>query len=81
MFHISRLQLPRSYGILSNMNVSGIRMRTSAVGSERRRGQTMVEYLIVAGVLLGVLVLLSFLLVALKLNGNRVLDLVASEYP
>ncbi len=46
-----------------------------------RRGQTMVEYVIAAGIMLTVIVLLSFLLYALKQNGNRVLDLVASEYP
>ena len=63
------------------MNDLGRITRRYAAGVESRRGQTMVEYLIVAGVLLGVLVLLSFLLYALKLNGNRVLDLVASEYP
>lgn len=63
------------------MNDSGKIMQTCAAGMKSRHGQTMVEYLIVAGILLGVLVLLSFLLYALKLNGNRVLDLVASEYP
>lgn len=63
------------------MNDSGILTRMRRGGAGSRRGQTVVEYLIVAGVLLGVLVLLSFLLAALKLNGNRVLDLVASEYP
>lgn len=46
-----------------------------------RRGQAMVEYVIAAGIMLTVIVLLSFLLYALKQNGNRVLDLVASEYP
>ena len=46
-----------------------------------RRGQAMIEYVIAAGIMLTVIVLLSFLLYALKQNGNRVLDLVASEYP
>ena len=41
----------------------------------------MIEYVIAAGIMLTVIVLLSFLLYALKQNGNRVLDLVASEYP
>ncbi len=63
------------------MIVQGIIARIRGTGLESRPGQTMVEYLIVAGALLGVLVLLSFLLYALKLSGNRVLDLVASEYP
>lgn len=46
-----------------------------------RNGQTMVEYVIAVGIMLTVIVMLSFLLYALKQNGNRVLDLVASEYP
>ncbi len=46
-----------------------------------RRGQAMIEYVIAAGIILTVIVSLSFLLYALKQNGNRVLDLVASEYP
>ena len=45
------------------------------------RGQAMVEYVIAAGIMLTAIVLLSFLLYALKQNGNRVLDIVASEYP
>ncbi len=50
-------------------------------GPSGRRGQAMIEYVIAAGIMLTVLVSLSFLLYALKQNGNRVLDLVASEYP
>ena len=46
-----------------------------------RRGQAMLEYVIAVGILLTLIVLLAFLLYALKQNGNRVLDLVASEYP
>ena len=41
----------------------------------------MLEYVIAAGIVLTMIVMLSFLLYALKQNGNRVLDLVASEYP
>lgn len=46
-----------------------------------RSGQAMLEYVIAAGIVLTMIVMLSFLLYALKQNGNRVLDLVASEYP
>lgn len=46
-----------------------------------RRGQAILEYVIATGILLTLIVLLAFLLYALKQNGNRVLDLVASEYP
>ncbi len=53
----------------------------SAPDEDARRGQVFIEYLIVTCVLILVVVMMSFLLYALKQNGNRVLDLVASEYP
>lgn len=46
-----------------------------------RRGQAMVEYMLAVVVVIGLLVVMAYLLYALKQNGNRVLDLVASEYP
>jgi Flp pilus assembly protein TadG len=46
-----------------------------------RRGQAMVEYMLAVVVVIGLLVAMAYLLYALKQNGNRVLDLVASEYP
>ncbi|NLB68452.1 MAG: hypothetical protein GX804_02030 [Lentisphaerae bacterium] len=49
--------------------------------ADTRAGQVLVEYLIVTCVIILVVVVLSFLLYALRQNGNRVLDLVASEYP
>lgn len=53
----------------------------SAPDEDARGGQVFIEYLIVTCVLILVVVMMSFLLYALKQNGNRVLDLVASEYP
>lgn len=44
-------------------------------------GQAMVEYILAAVVVIGIVVVLAYFLSALKLSGNRVLDLVASEYP
>jgi len=41
----------------------------------------MVEYMLAVVVVIGLLVVMAYLLYALKQNGNRVLDLVASEYP
>jgi hypothetical protein len=41
----------------------------------------MVEYAITAGMLVLVASILAVLLYTFKENGNRVLDLVASEYP
>ena len=46
-----------------------------------RGGQAMVEYMLAVVVVIGLLVVMAYLLYALKQNGNRVLDLVASEYP
>lgn len=46
-----------------------------------RRGQAMIEYVIVLVVVLTLTSLLTLLLYAIRQNGDRVLDLVASEYP
>ena len=46
-----------------------------------RSGQTMVEYVIVLAVLIGVVLALGTLSGALRSNEARTLDLVASEYP
>ena len=46
-----------------------------------RRGQAMVEYLIVAGVLVAMVAVLSVFLYTFREQSGRVLDLVASEYP
>ncbi|MGI5868596.1 MAG: hypothetical protein ACOX9C_04000 [Kiritimatiellia bacterium] len=50
-------------------------------GRRDRQGQAMVEYMLAAVVVIGLLFAMAYLLYALKQNGNRVLDLVASEYP
>ena len=46
-----------------------------------RGGQAMLEYVIALFTTLGVVIALSFLMMAVKQNGSRVLDLVASESP
>jgi hypothetical protein len=45
------------------------------------RGQAMIEYVIVAGMLVGTLAILAVFLYAFRAHGSRVLELVASEYP
>lgn len=55
------------------------RHRLGGLGS--RRGQTMVEYTIVLVVVLTLISLLTLMLYAVRQNGDRALDLVASEYP
>ena len=46
-----------------------------------RGGQSMVEYIIIFCLMLGVAFALSTLLFSLRNNGSRTLELVASEYP
>ncbi len=48
---------------------------------ERCNGQAMIEYIIVAAMLLVVVALFALLLYALRQQSSRVLELVASEYP
>ena len=47
----------------------------------RRAGQAMIEYVIVAAALLALVTVSGFWLYALRQNADRVLDLVASDYP
>lgn len=46
-----------------------------------RAGQAMVEYVVVAAVLLAVVAVMALFLYALRLQSDRVLTLVASDYP
>ncbi len=46
-----------------------------------RKGQVMLEYLIVFVMLLGVATALSAFLYTVRQQSNRTLDLVASDYP
>ncbi len=46
-----------------------------------RRGQAMIEYLMVAVVLMSVIAILAVFLYSFKAYSGRVLDLAASEYP
>jgi len=47
----------------------------------RRSGQVMIEYVIVAAMLVGATAILAVFLYSFREFGGRVLDLVASEYP
>ena len=47
----------------------------------RRSGQAMIEYMIVAVMMIGLVALFALLLYALRQQSGRVLELVASEYP
>ena len=59
----------------------GIRGGIAALARKGRGGQAMTEYVIVFVALFGALATLAILLYALRQQSNRVLDLVASEYP
>ncbi|MBL7077042.1 MAG: hypothetical protein ISS31_06195 [Kiritimatiellae bacterium] len=47
----------------------------------RRSGQVMIEYVIVAAMLVAATTILAVFLYSFREFGGRVLDLVASEYP
>jgi len=59
----------------------GLRGQTRVALRGGRGGQTMIEYVIVFVALFGALATLAILLYALRQQSNRVLDLVASDYP
>lgn len=46
-----------------------------------REGQTLAEYVIMAGVLVGIVAVLSVFLYTFREQSGRVLDLVAWDYP
>lgn len=50
-------------------------------GDYRRSGQAMVEFVVMAGMVLASLAVLTVLLATFREYGTRVLDLVGSEYP
>jgi hypothetical protein len=65
-----------------NGNADGVAPRLPPrPAGRRRRGQAMVEYLIVAGVLLTTVAVAALMLYALRKQSARVTELVASEYP
>lgn len=47
-------------------------------GIERKRGQALLEYVVVLGVLLSVMLLCGLLMYAFKIYGGRVLSLMSS---
>ena len=50
-------------------------------GKRRRSGQAMIEFTVVAGMLLAALAILTLFLATFGEYGVRVLGLVGSEYP
>ncbi len=56
-------------------------MKSTYKGLSQRRGQAMIEYLIIASMLIGASAILAVFLYTFKEQSGRVLDLAASEYP
>jgi len=49
--------------------------------SKERGGQAMIEYVVIAGMMIAAVAILAVFLYTFKEQGGRVLGLVASEYP
>ncbi len=46
-----------------------------------KRGQTMIEYIVMAAMLVLTISIMSILLYTIKQNSNRTVNLMSSEYP
>lgn len=64
-----------------NQIMESCKKASGLVRLRERNGQTMVEYVITAGVLVAAVAILAVFLYTFRENSGRVLDLVASEYP
>jgi hypothetical protein len=63
-------------------SVSGTPGMKPAAGADRGcSGQALVEYVVIAGMLLATVAIMVVFLGTFREYGNRVLDLVGSEYP
>ncbi len=58
----------------------GMHLHRRGVGHVRR-GQVMIEYVVALVMTVVLTGLMTLMLYAIRQNGDRVLDLVASEYP
>lgn len=55
--------------------------KTAMESSKRRNGQVTIEYAVVAGVLLAMAAVMGLLVTTFGYYGERVLDMIASDYP
>ncbi len=53
----------------------------TSIASGSRRGQAMVEYVIVAAMLTATIAIMAVFLYSFREDSGRVLDLVSSEFP
>jgi uncharacterized protein (UPF0333 family) len=63
------------------MNVWNPFFRFALRGRHLSRGQILLEYAIIAGILLAAVAVLSIFLYTFRENGDRILNLVSAEYP
>lgn len=75
---VKGLRIPQSC-LRSVLLESG--MKPEAGESRGRSGQALVEYVVIAGMLLATVAIMIVFLGTFREYGNRVLDLVGSEYP
>lgn len=81
------LEVLSAYGRLGGpeMRLGSTLAVTCAPGKSRfsrsKRGQAMVEYAVIAGMLVASLAILVVFLFSFKEYGGRILDLAGSEYP
>jgi len=57
------------------------KMTVHMTPTDRRSGQAMIEYVIVAAMLMSTIAIMAVFLYSFREFGGRVLNLVASEYP
>ncbi len=60
---------------------TGATAGTNRSSRRKRRGQAMIEYIVVFVALFATVISLAVLLYAVRQQSNRTLDLVASDYP
>jgi uncharacterized YccA/Bax inhibitor family protein len=53
----------------------------SSESLRKKSGQIMLEYAIVAGILVGVLSMLALFLFTFKEQGGRIMDLISADFP
>ena len=67
--------------LLNFFRLQGYKCLMSIIRNSRKSGQTMLEYVMVLAMTLGLIVTLGFFMFVFKAHGGRILDLISSVYP